>query len=345
MLAARIVAPGEMVVERVPDPEPGPDEVLIRVRAAGICATDLEIFHGELTYFRTGLARFPIIPGHEWAGEVAALGSAVRGFAVGDLVTGECGTGCRACAICLRGHYHLCPDRQETGILRRDGGFAELLAMPAVFVHRVGQGIALEAAALIEPSAVAAGAARRAGIGPLDAVAVLGAGPIGLLTAQMAAIRGARTVILLDTREERLTLGRALGASHTLDPRDGQVREAVRDLAGQDGCDVVIDATGNPAALELALELTAPAGRIGAVGICGGRRVSLDIDRLVTRDISLIGSLGSPHMWPSTIALLGDGRLRTAPLITHRFPLDRIREALALVEHPTSDVVKVVILP
>lgn len=344
MLAARLEGPGALRIGVVPDPAPGPGEVLVRVGAVGICATDLEIVHGTLSYFTSGAAHYPIIPGHEWAGEIVALGEGVAGFAVGDQVTGECGMGCRACRVCLEGRYQLCPHRTETGILNRDGAFAELLAFPAAFLHRIAPAIPLVEACLIEPSAVANHAMHRAAVTPRDTVAILGAGPIGLLAAQMARIHGAGLVAILDRREDRLALARELGFPHAYDAADPGTIGAIRSLTG-DGPTVVIDATGHPAGLELAVELAAPSARIGAVGICGGRRPALDLDRLVVRELSLIGSLGSPHVWPSTIAMLHDGRLRTRPLISHILPLKELGEAFALIEQQAPGVVKIVVQP
>jgi 2-desacetyl-2-hydroxyethyl bacteriochlorophyllide A dehydrogenase len=344
MLAARFEGPSDLRIGNFPDPIPGPSEVLVRVGAVGICATDLEVYHGTLSYFTSGLAHYPIIPGHEWAGEIVALGEGARGFSVGDQVTGECGMGCRACRVCLEGHYHLCPNRVETGILNRDGAFAELLAFPAVFLHRIDPPLPMIEACLIEPSAVANHAVHRASVTPRDTVAVLGAGPIGLLTAQMARIHGAGVVLVLDTRPHRLALAGELGFAHALDVADPDTVAAARALTGG-GPTVVIDATGNPAALDLAVELAAPRARIGAVGVCGGRRPSLDLDRLVIRELSLIGSLGSPHAWPSTITMLRDGRLRVKPLVSHVFSLGQLGEAFSLIEKQTPGVVKIVVQP
>jgi len=344
MRAVRFEGPGDLRLGIFPDPVPGPGEVLVRIGAVGICATDLEVYHGTLSYFTSGQARYPIIPGHEWAGEIVALGEGTLGFSIGDQVTGECGMGCRACRVCLEGRYQLCPHRVETGILNRDGAFAELLAFPAVFLHRIDPPLPMIEACLIEPSAVANHAVHRAGVTPRDTVAVLGAGPIGLLTAQMARTHGAGLVVVLDTRPGRLALAEALGFTHALDAAKPGTTAAVRALTAG-GPTVVIDATGSPSALDLAVELAAPSARIGAVGVCGGRRATLDLDRLVIRELSLIGSLGSPHAWPSTIAMLRDGRLHAKPLISHVLRLDQVGEAFSLIEKQAPEVVKIVVQP
>src|ERR1700742_2511882 len=151
------------VVSR-PDPTPGPGELLIAPTAVGICGTDVEIFEGSLVYFREGWATFPIVPGHEWVGDVLEGGGGVRGFAPGDQVTGETPLGCGVCSRCVAGAYHLCALRTETGILNRDGAMATRMVFPAAAAHAAG-GIPARAAALVEPASVALNGVRRAGVG------------------------------------------------------------------------------------------------------------------------------------------------------------------------------------
>ena len=136
MKAIRNHGPQDCRLEEVPIPSMGPEDVLIRVRACGICATNLEIFDGTMYFLTHGLARTPFTPGHEWSEEVVEFGRNVSGFDVGDTVCGECSVGCRQCMYCKRGRYNLCPDRTETGILNRDGGFAEYISFPFHYLHR-----------------------------------------------------------------------------------------------------------------------------------------------------------------------------------------------------------------
>ena len=137
MKAIRIHGPGEVRYEDLADPVPGPDDVLIRVKAVGICGTDIELYDGTMFYLTSGMAKLPLIPGHEWSGEVVETGSNVDGFNIGDRVTGECSIGCRSCFYCLRGRYHLCPNRTETGILNRDGALAEYISFRNIFSTNV----------------------------------------------------------------------------------------------------------------------------------------------------------------------------------------------------------------
>src|SRR4051812_42731688 len=193
------------LVER-PDPAPGEGELLIAPTAVGICGTDVEIFEGSLAYFRMGIARYPIVPGHEWTGEVVEVGKGVNGFAPGDRVVGEVAIGCGVCVRCRAGRMHLCDRRTETGIVHMDGAMASLLRFPAAYAHRVD----FDGAALVEPTSVALHAVRRGDVGGKN-VLVVGAGPIGLLVAQCARGEGASSVFIADRREDRLTLAAALG--------------------------------------------------------------------------------------------------------------------------------------
>jgi L-iditol 2-dehydrogenase len=306
---------GERVelVER-PDPEPGPGELLIAHEAVGICGTDVEIYEGGMAYFREGLAVYPVVPGHEWSGTVVAAGSGAAGFAPGDRVVGEVAIGCGRCVRCRAGRPHVCATRTETGIARRDGAMATRLVFPAAHAHRVD--LPARAAALVEPASVALNAARRGDVAGRT-VAVVGAGPIGLLVAQCARAEGAGTVLVGDTRSDRVSLAAELGFAPL--PAD----------VGPDDVDVAILCAGGPAALAAALDIVRPGGVLVAVGLCGHPTIPFDFDRVVLRDLSVRGVLGSVGMWPDAIALIAAGRVRAEPLVTAEFPLDRVPDALA----------------
>jgi L-iditol 2-dehydrogenase len=316
------------LVER-PDPAPAAGELLIAPRAVGICGTDVEIFEGRLVYFREGWARYPIVPGHEWVGEVVEVGAGVDGFAPGDQVVGETPIGCGRCARCRAGAYHLCALRTETGILNRDGAMASLLAYPAAGAHAAG-GIPARAAALIEPTAVALNAVRRGGVGGRS-VLVVGAGPVGLLAAQCARAEGAAAVAVAERRADRLALAAALGVA------------AYDDAHDEDAYDVVVLCAGGPVAAAFALSAVRPGGAVVLVGLAGTATVPLDLDGAVVRDVTLHGVLGSPHMWPDAIALVRSGAIRTEPLVTGTFALADTRVALEALTAPGT--LKVLIDP
>ena len=348
------------IVER-PDPTPGEGELLIAPTGVGICGTDIEVFDGSLAYFRMGIAEYPIVPGHEWTGTVVDIGAGVSGFAAGDRVVGEVAIGCGVCVRCLAGRRHLCAKRTETGIVHMDGAMASRMVFPAAYAHRVE--LEPRAGALVEPTSVALHAvAPRAGAG--QRVLVVGAGPIGLLAAQCARAEGATDVVVTDTREDRLTLAAALGfppaaalsdaealgeAAHgPLTPSGGwgdpALIQAAMDAIGErDLIDVAILCAGGPAAIASAFSAVRPGGTVVALGLSGAPAIPFDFDGMVVRDIDLIGVLGSVGFWPDAIDLITTGRVKTEPLVTGTYPLERTRDALEQLVRPGT--LKVLIAP
>jgi L-iditol 2-dehydrogenase len=361
------------IVER-PDPAPAEGELLIEPTAVGICGTDIEIFDGSLAYFRMGIAAYPIVPGHEWTGTVVDVGAGVRGFATGDRVVGEVAIGCGVCVRCLAGRSHLCARRTETGIVHMDGAMASRMVFPAASAHHVE--LEPRAGALVEPTSVALHAVRRGRVAG-QRVLIVGAGPIGLLAAQCARAEGAASVAVSDTREDRLTLAAALGfpratalpdaglgddphAGHAHGVHTGHGADAVAPPAGgwgdpaaiqavldaigeQDLIDVVILCAGGPAAIAAAFAAVRPGGTVVAVGLSGAPTIPFDWDGLVVRDVDLIGVLGSVGYWPDAIELITSGRVKTEPLVTGAYPLDRTRDALEQLVKPGT--LKVLIQP
>jgi L-iditol 2-dehydrogenase len=314
------------LVER-PDPEPGEGELLIAPAAVGICGTDVEIFEGGMTYFRDGLAHYPIVPGHEWVGDVIDVGRGVAGFAPGDRVVGEVAIGCGRCARCRAGRQHLCALRTETGIMHRDGAMASRLAFPAAHAFKVD--LPARAAALVEPTSVALHGARRGQVAGRG-VLVLGAGPIGLLSAQCARAEGAASVVVGDPRADRLAIAAGLGL-------------AAYAPADPDAIDVVLLCAGGPAAVAAALAAVRPGGTIVALGLSGHATIPFDLDGLVVRDVDLLGVLGSVGLWPAAIELIASGAVRTEPLVTGVYPLEGARDALERLTEPGT--LKVLVEP
>jgi L-iditol 2-dehydrogenase len=333
-----------------PDPTPGPGELLIAPSAVGICGTDVEIFEGSQAYFRLGLAQYPIVPGHEWTGVIVDVGRDVRGFSPGERVVGEVAIGCGACSRCRAGRSHLCARRTETGIVHMDGAMASRLVFPAAYAHRVE--LDARAAALVEPTSVAAHAVRR-GVVRGKGVLVVGAGPIGLLCAQVARAEGAAHVVVSDTRHDRLTLAASLGFPPHGAPHQSPVAEvgggwgAVDALSAvtppDDWIDVVILCAGGEPAIRAAFNAVRPGGTVVALGLSGTASVPFDFDGLVVRDIDLIGVLGSVGYWEEAISLISSGLVKTEPLVTRTFPLERTRDALEHLVSPGT--LKVLIEP
>ncbi|MCX5496167.1 alcohol dehydrogenase catalytic domain-containing protein [Kaistia dalseonensis] len=332
MRAVVIEGPGRAGVARRDDLPPAPGDVAIRVLSTGICGTDVEIFDGTMPYFTSGMARYPIVPGHEWVGEVISCGDGVEGFAAGDRVVGECSVGCMRCAVCLSGNYHRCPNRTETGILNRSGAFAERINFPALFLHKIARTVPVETAALVEPSAVAFNGVRLAAVSPRDDVAIFGDGPIGLLALQMARAFGARRVTVVGGTPRRLALAERLGATAAINVADGAVPARLAEIGG--GLpSVVIEATGNPAAVVEAIQATAPGGRLILQGLFAGQKPSgIDLDRIVTADIALRGALGSPGIWPDVIGLIESGRVDPGAVISDQLDLEGFERGIGIVK-------------
>ncbi|MEX2542710.1 MAG: zinc-binding dehydrogenase [Trueperaceae bacterium] len=315
---------GNVELREIAEPAPGPGEALVEVSAAGICGTDLHIYHDE---FRCSP---PVVLGHEVAGRVVALGPGAAGVLEGDRVTSETYfSTCSRCRYCRAGQSNLCPERRSIGSAI-DGGFARHLVVPARNLHRLPDNVSDKAGALTEPLACVAHAllgkpAIRAG----DVVAIAGPGAIGLLAGQVARAAGA-TVVMLGTAadQERLALARRLGASHTVvvDEQDPQELLAGLTVEGH-GADVVIECSGaGPAATQL-LTLARRRGRYLQVGLFG-KPVALDFDQVCYRELEVSGSNASTsESWLRALRLLGEGLVDAESVISHSYSLGEWREA------------------
>src|SRR5260370_39251270 len=242
----------------------GPEDVVIRSRAVGICGSDVELYRGIRP---EGYYRYPVVPGHEWAGVVVAVGERVRGISPGDKVVAEGFLFCGTCRNCRMGLTNLCEAGYDEIGFTRTGGLAEYVAVPARLVHTLPGDAALEQAALLEPTAVVAHAFLRAQPGAGDTVVVVGDGTIGLLAVQLARLFSPTVIALVGSRSERLELGHQLGATHTLNNREDDPQALIHSLTGGRGADLVFEGGNRPEGVEQALGLVR---RGGVCGIGGG---------------------------------------------------------------------------
>jgi L-iditol 2-dehydrogenase len=326
-----ISGPGKAKLDEVTLLPLAEDEVRVRVLATGCCGTDVELLDGTMPYFTSGMGQYPLIPGHEWTGEVNEIGSEVRGFTIGDRVVGECSCGCMRCERCRAGNYHRCAYRTETGVLNRSGGFAEYMNFPATFLHRISEDVPIESACLVEPAAVAFNGVRKAQVTPSDDVAIFGDGPIGLLLVMMAKACSARTVTLVGATADRLAIGATLGATATINANEQRASAFLGD-GKEIAPSVIVEATGNPASVLEAVSCAAPGARLVLQGIFAGRRLNdLNIDQVVINEISIQGALGSPGLWPDVIRLIEGGGVNPALLVTEMLPLDEYHRAMEMV--------------
>lgn len=324
-LVKTATGPGGLELQDLAQPEPGIGQVLLAVRAAALCGTDVHIAHGTMPI------RPPLVLGHELAGVVAAVGPGTAGpVAVGQRVTTETDASfCGECAFCRAGDQHRCPHRTAIGT-SAPGGLAEFVVVPAAGVHRLPAGVDFVTGALTEPLAVAIRAViERGAIQPGEDVVVIGPGTIGLLVAQVALAQGATvTVAGLARHAARFALARKLGLrrSAALDvPADLDAISGGRDGLG---VDVVIECSGAADAVTAGLRLLRKGGRLVLVAFTPGRTVPMDLDLVVQRELAIVASRGKrPSCFKIALELLDAGRVRPGPLISHRFPLERWDEA------------------
>ncbi len=342
MQAVRIVGPDAVRLEQIEIGALAAGEVRVRVRATGICGTDLEILDGTMPYYTRGMTSYPVTPGHEWAGEVAEVGLGVTGFDVGDHVVGECSVGCAKCDECRSGAYHRCPNRTETGILNRDGGFAEYLVFPARYLHRVNKDLDIKAAALVEPTAVAFNGLKLGGFSHQDNLVIFGDGPIGLLLLLVARVMTKRKIALVGAHTDRMQLAKSLGAGTVIDARTENVADRLRNTFDGSLPDVAVEATGQPQAAAMAVGVVKPGGRVVLQGLFGGRVLKdFELDHVVINDLTLRGALGSPNVWPEVIALIEAGHVKPLSIVTHELGLSQFTQGIDLVK--SREAVKVLI--
>lgn len=307
MKAAVFEAPERLRLVEMPPPEIGDHEVRVQVAAAGICVGDQHIFLGKSPY-----AVYPVVGGHEISGVVSAAGGAVSGVAVGDRVVVEPFMSCGKCYPCRNGKPNCCAALRIIGV-HQHGGFAEFLRAPADRLHRIPAGLSLVHAALAEPVAIGVQACRRGAVRSGELAVVVGCGPIGLAIIEVATARGAQPVAI-DMDENRLRLAHRLGA-HTI-KADGKTVDHVLELTNGEGAPVVLEATGNPKAMEQTIELVASGGRIVIVGLVkrgvGVTFPGLDFTR---KEITLVGSRASAGCFPEALALLAAGSIRLSSSI------------------------------
>lgn len=318
MLAAVCDGPGRFEVREVEEPVAGPREVVVRVAACGVCGTDLHIVEGSYH------ATYPLIPGHELGGTISEVGPGVDWLSPGMPVAMNPNLACRHCRQCRRGRPHLCLDPQAVGVTR-NGGFAELVAMPAELALPLPEGLAPVEAALMEPTSCCLHGLEVAPPRPGDRVIILGAGTVGLLMVQLVRLRGAAQVAVGEPVASKRELALRFGADVAVDPGAGELLDALGGPA-----DLVIEASGAEAAAQVACELVDIGGTVLFFGVCEEQvRVLVSPRRLFRDEITLCGAYTNPHTDERALALLASGAIQTAPIVSDRYPLAEAGRALA----------------
>lgn len=348
MKALVLHAVGKLSLDRIPKPVIGPGQTLIRIGFCGVCGSDIP------RCFEKGTYHFPCVCGHEFAGTVEAVGEGVIKYQPGDRVTVFPLLWCGKCAPCEQGKYVQCHHYDYFGS-RRDGAFAEYLAVPERNLLSVPKGVALEEAAMTEPAAVALHALRRVGKSLIGmTLAIFGAGPIGLMVAQWARVMGATRVVIFDLVPEKLDQARHLGFEQVYNSREIDPIRQVESLTGGEGAHVCVEAAGVPPALLAALSATRRDGSLIMLGNPSGE-VTLPaklISQAMRREVNLLGTwnsdfspTGNDDDWHTVLEAMAAKRLNLLPLVTHRVPLEGAIDALTMMRDRKGFFSKVLVQP
>jgi L-iditol 2-dehydrogenase len=314
MKALQYVEQDTPAVAELPIPDIAEDEVLVAARAVGVCHSDIELLEGRYIIPFS----YPLIPGHEWSGEVVKVGPKVKGLKVGDRVVGECVIG---------------DDHFGFSI---SGAAAEFFTAKESWLHKLPDAVDYTNGALVEPFSVAYYALMRVGnVNASDVLVVLGAGPIGLAVTAGAKALGAITVVV-EPVVHRQEAAKKLGADYVVAP-DG-LDALLMDLTGGKGANVVIEATGNPAVMAQALEIAAFKGRVGYIGIDVGREAPAKLGLIQSKELTITGSIGSPGVWPDTLRFMANKGIDLSPLVTNTFEVDDAVGAVDAAQDPANNI-------
>lgn len=333
----------QMQVSEVPEPDVGAEDVLIQVEACGICGSDIHGYDGS-----TGRRIPPLVMGHEAAGVVVGVGESVVDFQAGDRVTFDSMVSCGKCWFCRRGDANLCENRRVLGVscgeYRRHGAFAERIAVPQHIVYRLPEDLPFEHAALVEAVSVAVHAANVTPVQMGDTAVVIGTGMIGLLTLQAIRVAGASRVIAVDVNDRRLEVARQLGADLTLNAEQVDVSEAIAAQTSGRGADVALEVVGATATVQSAIAAVRKGGNVTLVGNVRPE-VTLPLQSVVTREITLRGTCGCNGEYPACIALMERGAIQVGPLITQQIGLEQGPEWFQRLYAGDPEQMKVVVRP
>ncbi|MFQ6065928.1 MAG: zinc-binding dehydrogenase [bacterium] len=333
---------GFVDLKEAPIPMIGADEVLVKVRVAGICGSDIHILHDEFLNYP------PVIMGHEFAGQIVKMGKAVTGWEEGNRVVSEPHTGsCGLCWLCRTGNPQICPKKRPIGS-GTNGAFAEFIKVPAWLLHRIPEGVSFEEASLTEPTAICIHCVletMRIAVG--DFVAVLGPGPIGLLTAQLVREAGAGHVLIAGRSRDadlRLKVAKKLGVQYLVNVDEEDLASEIENLTPREGADVVVEASGSPEAINQAFQIVRRGGKICALGMTKKRKVEVPWNIGIVKGIQVVLPFSSGYTsWERALALIASQRIDVRSLITHRFSLEDWSNAFSLVEK--GQAIKALLIP
>ena len=341
MRAVVAYAPGDYRLETVPVPRAGADEIIIKVEACGICAGDIKAYVGAESFWggagQPPYIKAPMIPGHEFLGHVVEMGENVAkkgSVKLGDRLISEQIVPCWECRFCKRGEYWMCEKHDVYGFQNNvNGGFAEYMRYPKEGInHQVPQDLPIEKAILIEPYACSAWCIKRSNIQWDDVVVLAGAGTLGLGMVGAAKLHSPKKLVVMDTRPDRLELAKKFGADLVLNPLNDDVVKIVKEMTNGYGCDVFIEATGHPNAVVQGLQMIRKLGRFVEFSVFS-HDVTVDWSIISDRkQLDILGVHLAPYCYPFVIDAIGDGRLPTEGVVTHRLPLEEYEKGIAMMK-------------
>lgn len=321
MKALLLTAPSTLAIVDFPTPAIADDEVLVRIHACGICGSDFHGWDGS-----SGRRQAPLIMGHEAAGEIVATGPRVEKWHAGDRVTFDSTIYCGVCHFCCQGQINLCENRRVVGVspteYKQHGAFAEFVAVPSRILYRLPDTLPFDQAAMIEPVSIAVHAVQRITIAATDTVVVVGSGMIGLLIVQALRWAGAKRIVAVDLAENRLTLARRLGATHTFNPSTSDVAAEVARLTEGLGADAAFEVVGLTPTVNLAIAVLKRSGSCVLVGNLSPKTQDFPLQAVVTKEITVTGTCSSAGEYPLCLDLIARGVIDVKPMIETVAPLD-----------------------
>ncbi|MHA1368333.1 MAG: zinc-dependent alcohol dehydrogenase family protein [Promethearchaeota archaeon] len=319
----------------MPIPQAGQGEVLVKVKASGICGTDVHIYEGEVP-----LAKLPIVPGHEFSGIIENVGDGVSDIEVGDKVAIEPNLFCGYCHFCRNAKKHFCENWAAIG-LTRNGGFAEYCSVPRQAVYKMDDNVPFEHGAFFEPVACVLHGIERSGAKAGDIVVVNGSGSIGLIYVQILKMMGVKNVISTDIDDEKLEIARKLGADAWINPNTDDLVKEVNSLTNGRGAEMVIDAAGSEKSIATAFDLVQDTGTIVIFGVPPENlKLPVKIYDIYRRELSIVGSFTNPYTNEQALNLISTGKIKFDEIITHPIELDNVEKTIQKIRDKTECVIK-----
>ncbi|MBS4223553.1 NAD(P)-dependent alcohol dehydrogenase [Bacillus sp. FJAT-49682] len=343
MDAAVLNKPLDIEVKKVSIPVPNADEALIKVYCIGVCGSDIHYYeHGKIGRYEV---KEPLILGHELAGEVVEIGERVTNVAVGDRVAVEPGVACGRCGHCKSGRYNLCPDVVFMATPPVDGAWAEYVTIRSDFLFQLPDEMSYEEGALLEPLSVGIHAMMRGKATLADRLFVSGLGPIGLLAIQAAKMVGITEIYASDVVPFRRELAKEMGVETTIDPLNENVKDQIAELTGGKGVSLVVETSGNERAISDTVKIVNNGGRIVLVGLPTAGEIPFDVNQLIDGEIDVYGVFRYANTYPAAIQVLSRSQINIEKIITHRFALSNIKEAVEIARTEKDTSIKIMIYP